>query len=154
ARRKTPINSRSSVVTRGTRLNHDGRLFKSAEKVSWLTASQAQPLDLDGPIDVPFEPFELDWIRRPICDRFDLVAARSLTKVAIEGGKFTFTYDEVQRASRVLAGRIDVKAPPDKPVGIFLKHSALFPIAVLACMRANRSVVPIDPNSPAERNAV
>jgi acyl-coenzyme A synthetase/AMP-(fatty) acid ligase/thioesterase domain-containing protein/acyl carrier protein len=128
--------------------------LKVAPNRQWLSVSQQEPLDRDGPVDVPFESFDAAWISRPICDRFDRIAARYSEKTAVDDGVTRFTYAEMQRASIVLAHSIEACVPPGRPVGVLLKHSAFFPIAALACLRVGRPVVPIDPGQPAERIAL
>jgi acyl-coenzyme A synthetase/AMP-(fatty) acid ligase/thioesterase domain-containing protein/acyl carrier protein len=122
-----------------------------APHLQWLTASQ-EPLDRDGPVEVPFDPFDSAWISRPICECFDRVARRYLEKTAVDDGQICFTYGEIHRASLVLARRIEARVPPGSPVGVLLEHSAFFPIAALACLRVGRPIVPIDQGHPVERN--
>src|SRR6266478_453737 len=124
-----------------------------APHLQWLTASP-EPLDHDGPVEVPFDPFEPAWISRPICERFDQIARRHSEKTAVDDGEICFTYGEIHRASRVLALSIDACVPPGRPVGVLLEHSAFFPIAALACLRTGRPIVPIDQGHPVERNTL
>ena len=122
-----------------------------APHLQWLTAFQ-EPLDRDGPVEVPFDPFDSAWISRPICECFDQIARRHLEKTAVDDGQICFTYGEIHRASLVLARRIEGRVPPGSPVGVLLEHSAFFPIAALACLRVGRPIVPIDQGHPVERN--
>ena len=125
-----------------------------APHLQWLSVSEQSPLDRDGPVEVPFDPFDPAWISRPICERFDQIAGRHLEKTAVDDGEICFSYGEIQRASLVLARSIEARVPVGSPVGVLLEHSALFAIAALACLRVGRPLVPIDPRHPAERNAL
>ena len=109
-------------------------------------------MDRDGPVEVPFDPFESAWISRPICARFDQIARRHSEKTAVDDGQICFTYGEIHRASLVLARSIEARVPPGRPVGVLLEHSAFFPIAALACLRVGRPIVPMDQGHPVERN--
>jgi non-ribosomal peptide synthetase component F len=122
-----------------------------APHLQWFTASR-EPLDHDGPVEVPFDPFEPVWISRPICERFDQIARRHSEKTAVDDGEICFTYGEIHRASLVLARSIEARVQPGRPVGVLLEHSAFFPIAALACLRTGRPIVPIDQGHPVERN--
>jgi acyl-coenzyme A synthetase/AMP-(fatty) acid ligase/thioesterase domain-containing protein/acyl carrier protein len=129
-------------------------MLNMAPNRQWLSGPQQEPQDRDGPVDVPFESFDLAWISRPICERFDPIAARYSAKTAVDDGVIRFTYAEMQRASIALARSVEACVPPGQPVGVLLKHSAFFPIAALACLRVGRPVVPIDPGQPPERIAL
>jgi acyl-CoA synthetase (AMP-forming)/AMP-acid ligase II/thioesterase domain-containing protein len=122
-----------------------------APRLQWLTAAP-EPLDHDGPVKVPFDLFEPAWISRPICERFDQIARHHSEKTAVDDGEICFTYDEIYRASLVLARSIEARVQPGRPVGVLLEHPAFFPIAALACLRAGRPIVPIDQGHPVERN--
>jgi acyl-coenzyme A synthetase/AMP-(fatty) acid ligase/thioesterase domain-containing protein/acyl carrier protein len=129
-------------------------MLKMAPHLEWLTVPQQEPLDRGGPVEVPFDPFDASWISRPICERFDQIAAFHSEKTAVDDGNICFTYGEIQRASLVLARSIETLVPHGRPVGVLLEHSAFFPIAALACLRVGRPIVPIDPRHPTERNAL
>jgi len=122
--------------------------------IRWLDGPGAATLDLDGPVDVPFERFEADWVLQPVADRFDVVADRFASKLAVDDGEVRLTYSEIKNASLALAGAIALNASPGRPVGILLKRTGYFPVAALACLRAGLPLVPIDPGQPAERMAL
>ena len=103
-------------------------------------------------LDDRLEPFDNSWIDRSIFARFELIADHTPDKIALDDGVFRLTYREVQQAARHLAVRVAATVPMGRPVGIFLKNGALFPIAALACLATSRLFVPIDQNYPPERN--
>jgi acyl-coenzyme A synthetase/AMP-(fatty) acid ligase/thioesterase domain-containing protein/acyl carrier protein len=122
--------------------------------LQWLPALKEEPLDRNGPVEIPFEPFESPWITIPICERFDQIAARHFDKVAVDDGDSSLTFGEIQRASLVLACNIEAHVPSGRPIGILLKRSVFFLIAALACLRVGRPIIPIDHDHPKERNAL
>jgi acyl-coenzyme A synthetase/AMP-(fatty) acid ligase/thioesterase domain-containing protein len=117
----------------------------------WQASPNDLPLDHDGPIDVPFEPWSDSRIERSIVEIFNEVAARHRDKVAIVDDRTSLTYRALQSASLHLARRIVALVPPGKPVGILLPNNALFPLAALACLAAGRPFVPVDPTFPQAR---
>src|SRR4030081_842549 len=104
-------------------------LYSGVQMVShlqWLPALKEEPLDRNGPVEIPFEPFESPWITIPICERFDQIAARHFDKVAVDDGDSSLTFGEIQRASLVLACNIEAHVPSGRPIGILLKRSVFF----------------------------
>ena len=118
---------------------------------SWSSASEAIPLDFEGPVDIIFERFEDAWIERPIMARFEQIAVRHAERVAVDDGTTRMTYRMLRRSVYSLALRIEAVAPPGRPVGILLPHNAFFPLAALACLAIGRPYVPIDLKHPAAR---
>ncbi len=119
---------------------------------SWLCAN-ARPVDLDGPTDIPFDRFGDDAIQSSIVSRFQAIAGRYATRIAIDDGKTRLTYAEVRRIICHLARRVETVVPAGRPVAIVLPNAALFPVAALACLAVGRPYVPIDLDYPTARNA-
>ena len=119
---------------------------------SWQYASD-RPLDLDGPTDIPFEPFDDGAIEGSIVSRFQEIARRYPTRSAIDDGVTRPTYAEVWRIVCHLARQVESVAPAGRPVAVILPNAALFPVAALACLAVARPYVPIDLDYPAARNA-
>jgi len=119
---------------------------------SWLCAN-ARPVDLDGPTDIPFDRFGDDAIQSSIVSRFQAIAGRYATRIAIDDGKTRLTYAEVRRIICHLARRVETVVPAARPVAIVLPNAALFPVAALACLAVGRPYVPIDLDYPTARNA-
>jgi non-ribosomal peptide synthetase component F/serine acetyltransferase len=120
----------------------------------WITAGHEIPLDQQGPVDVPFEPFNPDLLERPLIERFNSIVARFPDKIAVDDGAIRLSYHQLQRACLHLAQRIGMVVPPGRPVAVLLSHDALFPLAALACFAAGRPYVAIDRTYPAARNAI
>ena len=122
-----------------------------ASEISWSYPS-APALDLNGPT-VPFRPFREDWIDRPAVELFRSAAEEFGDHVACEDLTGQLTYAQVWAASRRLAHMIDAAVPAGQPVGVLLPNEAAYPVAVLACLAANRPCVMIDRHHPEDRVA-
>ena len=110
------------------------------------------PLDLNGPT-VPFRRFPEDWVARPALDLFRSAAEEFGDRVACEDFAGGLTYAQVWAACRRLGHTIDASVPTGQPVGILLPNEAAYPVAVLACLAANRPCVMIDRHHPEDRVA-
>ena len=122
-----------------------------ASEISW-SYPRAPALDLNGPT-VPFRPFREDWIDRPAVELFRSAAEEFGDHVACEDLTGHLTYAQVWAASRRLAHMIDTAVPAGQPVGVLLPNEAAYPVAVLACLAANRPCVMIDRHHPEDRVA-
>jgi amino acid adenylation domain-containing protein len=129
----------------------DGSGYASLDR-AWQVAGN-RPLDLGGPTDIPFEPFDDGAIERPIISRFQEIAGRYPTRTAIDDGETRLTYAEVWRIACHLARQVESIVPAGRPVAVVLPNAALFPVAALACLAVARPYVPIDLDYPAARNA-
>ena len=122
-----------------------------ASDVSWSCPS-VPPLDLNGPT-VPFRRFREEWVDRPALDLFRSAAEEFGDRVACEDIAGHLTYAQVWAACRRLSHAIDASVPTGQPVGILLPNEAAYPVAVLACLAANRPCVMIDRHHPDDRVA-
>jgi amino acid adenylation domain-containing protein len=122
-----------------------------ASDISWSYPS-APALDLSGPT-VPFRPFREDWIDRPAFELFQFAAEEFGERVACEDLTEHLTYAQVWAACRRLSHMIDAAVPAGQPVGVLLPNEAAYPVAVLACLAANRPCVMIDRHHPEDRVA-
>ncbi len=115
-----------------------------------LSYPSVPPLDLDGPVN-SFSPFPEDWVARPALDLFRSAAEEFGDRVACEDFAGHLTYAQVWAACRRLSHMIDAAVPAGQPVGIVLPNEAAYPVAVLACLAANRPCVMIDRHYPEDR---
>lgn len=120
-----------------------------ASEIAWSYPS-VPPLDLDGPTN-SFSPFSEDWVARPALDLFRSAAEEFGDRVACEDFAGHLTYAQVWAACRRLSHMIDAAVPAGQPVGILLPNEAAYPVAVLACLAANRPCVMIDRHHPEDR---
>jgi len=123
--------------------------FVRASDIPWSCPS-VPPLDLNGPT-VQFRPFAEDWIARPALDLFRSAAEEFGDRVACEDLAGHLTYAEIWTACQRLSHAIDAAVPTGRPVGILLPNEAAYPVAVLACLAANRPCVMIDRHHPEDR---
>ena len=122
-----------------------------ASDIPWSYPS-VPPLDLNGPT-VPFRRFPEDWVARPALDLFRSAAEEFGDRIACEDFAGHLTYAQVWAACRRLSHAIDAAVPTGQPVGILLPNEAAYPVAVLACVAANRPCVMIDRHHPEDRVA-
>jgi amino acid adenylation domain-containing protein len=111
------------------------------------------PLDLNGPVDVKFDPLPADFTETPIFALFEAAAARDPAASALVIGDERVSYAMLRRRSRALAQRIDALVPQDAAVAILLGQSADAVVALLACLAARRVALVLNADHPPERNA-
>jgi amino acid adenylation domain-containing protein len=111
------------------------------------------PLDLEGPVAVPFDQPRADFVERPIDALFDLVAAQRASATALADGVGKLTYAEVRQAALRLAEEIAARVPTGKAVAVLLANVPASVIGVLACLAAGRCCLVLNAEHPAERNA-
>lgn len=142
----------AAELTQIERADFDGAISLNGtpKEKSWSYAGEATPLDLAGPVDIPFERFADEWIEQPLVKRFEQIALRYGDRIAIDDGNIHLTYHALRCAVYRLAQRLEA-LPSRKPVGILLPHDARFPLAALTCLAIGRPCVPIDVRHPAAR---
>ncbi|WP_326701509.1 amino acid adenylation domain-containing protein [Streptomyces sp. NBC_01754] len=85
---------------------------------------------------------------------FAAQAARTPDAVALECGRRTMSYRELDRASDVFARRLAARGiQPGSTTGLYLDRSAEFMIAALAVLKSGGAYVPLDPRQPENRLA-
>ena len=120
-----------------------------------MTGSQVVdlPLDYGGPIDQPFELFTDTVLEGSITDRFDTVALRFASRVAIQDAKVSLTYaDLAVLVERIAAATRAATEDHPGPVALLLPADAQFPAAMLGVLASGRVYIPLDANFPIERN--
>ena len=108
------------------------------------------PLDWNGPINRPFDPFPDEAKGRPIIELLEAVVHRYPERIALEHPGASVTYAEVWRALAFWAEQIAEATAPGDLVGILAPVSTAFPIAMLACLAAGRPFVALDCDYPPE----
>lgn len=122
-----------------------------ASEISW-SCPNGPALDLNGPT-VPFRPFRDDWVDRPVLDLFRAAAEEFGDRVACEDLAERLTYAEVWAACRRLAPLVEDAVPAGQAVAILMPNDVAYPVAILACLAANRPCVMIDRHHPEDRVA-
>ena len=110
-------------------------------------------VDLSAVLDWPFERIPLSALQGSVSDRFDAVARRFPSRLALDDGVRTFTYSELALLANCIAAAT-VAATKDQqgPVAVLFGHEARFPAAILGVMAAGRICVPLDAEYPTTRN--
>jgi amino acid adenylation domain-containing protein len=89
---------------------------------------------------------------QPLHAGFESWALHSPGSVAIEIGRTTICYGELNRRADLLARRLVANgAGPEKAIGICLDRSIELVISVLATLKSGAAFVPLDPSLPTER---
>jgi amino acid adenylation domain-containing protein len=115
--------------------------------------SEPLPIDHGGPVDRPFEPFPPGTLDGSIIDRFEYIAQRFPTRLAVSDSTRNLTYAEFSAlVDRIANGTASAAADRTGPVAILLASDAVFPAALIGVLAAGRSYVPLDPNVPIARN--
>ncbi len=125
---------------------------EKAAKLQW-EAVPDRPLDIGGPVDRPFERMGADFANVPVHAHFAAVAARFGSRIAVSDGARRLTYAEFAAAVFNLAQLIAAAVPEGRAVGLLLRSSVWYPLAMFAAMAAGRPCVPLNPRDPAERIA-
>ncbi|MGC2031678.1 MAG: AMP-binding protein [Steroidobacteraceae bacterium] len=108
------------------------------------------PLDWNGPINRPFDPFPDEAKARSIIELLETVVHRYPHRIALAGPDASITYAEIWRALAGWAEQITEATAPGDLVGIVAPVSTAFPIAMLACLAAGRPFVALDCDCPPE----
>jgi amino acid adenylation domain-containing protein len=106
-----------------------------------------------GSFDPLFEPFTDSVLEGSIIDRFNAVARRFASRLAIQDAKVSLTYADlaalVERIAAATHAAIDHRPGP---VALLLPADAQFPAAILGVLASGRGYIPLDANFPIERN--
>jgi amino acid adenylation domain-containing protein len=119
------------------------------DRLDWLGDS-LHPLDWNGPTARPFTSFGPDALDRPIIEHLRETCEGHADRLALTDRGRSITYAQLWAAVNGLAEQIAAGSRPEELIGILMPPSALFPVAILACLAAGRAFVPLDPGYPAE----
>jgi len=119
---------------------------------AWITPV-AMPLDLEGPVAVPFDQPPADFVEQSIHALFEIVAAQDAGAIALADGVGTLSYAEVRHVAARLAEEIAARVPTGAAVAVLLANVPASVIAVLACLAAGRCCLVLNAEHPVERNA-
>ena len=100
----------------------------------------------------PFTEFPPPSCAGSLVDRFRAVVDEHGQRVAIKGPNGSWTYGQLDRASRGVASAIrEVTGSRGGRVGLLLEHDAPMVAAVVGVLRSGNAYVPLDPLYPRER---
>lgn len=89
---------------------------------------------------------------QPVHRIIEAIAARRPTAIAVRDSERSYTYDELEQCAENLARGLRASGvAPDVPVGIYMRPSADFVVAILAVLKSGGAYVPLDPSYPRER---
>ncbi|WP_316214620.1 amino acid adenylation domain-containing protein [Bradyrhizobium sp. SZCCHNR2035] len=114
-------------------------------------ASAARPSGILG-IDTGFETFESSETEQSIVARFEAQVARSPTRIAVQAGDTTYSYDEINCWANGIAAHLlgSIGAGSDR-VALVQQQSPMMIATILGVLKAGKTYVPLDPNHPASR---
>jgi non-ribosomal peptide synthetase component F len=114
---------------------------------------ESPPLDHDGPVDWPFEPFPYSALDASVSDRFDDIAERYSDRLAVSDLNRSLTYSELKLlVDRIAAATAAATSGRPGPVAVLVATEPRYPAALLGVLAAGRAYVPLDPGDPIERN--
>jgi acyl-coenzyme A synthetase/AMP-(fatty) acid ligase/thioesterase domain-containing protein len=109
------------------------------------------PLDLNGPVDRPFEELSEGFSASSAFEHLERIVALHGSKLAVSDGKIQLTYSELLSAVVNLAGMIAALVPEGQAFGLLLGNSAWYPVTMLAAMAAARPALSLNPRDPPRR---
>lgn len=100
-----------------------------------------------------FVEFAEDAMEHSIPESFEKIVRTNPDRVAVKTTNLLLTYTELNRAANQAGRAILAQCGDEKePVAVCLGHGADVIIAVLACWKAGKIFVPLDPSLPHSRN--
>src|SRR5262249_38822781 len=92
-----------------------------------------------------------EYPNEPVTALIAEAAARTPNAIAIEHGRTTLTYAELEASANRLARWLSRRVSPGAMVGVCLDRSPRTLVALLGVMKARCAYIPIDPAYPAQR---
>jgi len=88
----------------------------------------------------------------PVHQAFTQVAGRCGAQVAVEGDNETFTYQQLESLSGVIANKLlETRFDRSRPVAIHCRHQPMMFPLILGILKAGGFYLPLDPNLPSLR---
>lgn len=120
---------------------------RAAADIELLTPSEQQQMLALGETGAQV-PFPTD---QTVVQRFEQIAEQYADHVALRAGQYSLNYDELNQRANQLARSIIATEQNHGLVGICIKSSINAVVAMLACLKAGRGYLPLDPSVPVER---
>lgn len=120
--------------------------------LTWITG-RPTPADTDGPVARPFSPIDGAWLDRTMIERFEEICGRFPDRVAVDDGQVQLTYAQLRGRAYQLAHRLQAMGAASEKIAAIIPGTALYPIALVACMAIGRPLTPVDVTHPLARRA-
>jgi acyl-CoA synthetase (AMP-forming)/AMP-acid ligase II len=117
--------------------------------MKWLDDGE-HALDWHGPTNRIFTGFRDEDLGQPIIAHFERVARRYPNRVAVTDPGTSLSFAEMWNGLSGLAEHLEAETNAGDLIGIMLPTSAMFSVAILACLAAGRPFVAIDPHYPSD----
>ncbi len=122
----------------------------SQQEIEKPELSQSSGHDFDG--SNIYGPLVTQDSNLTIHERFSEKAGKFPKTLAVVSGNEKYTYEEVEKLSNFLAGKISALTEGKSNfVGISMERSALVVIGLLSILKAGCAYVPLDPSHPRDR---
>lgn len=86
-------------------------------------------------------------------ERFEEICGRFADRVAVDDGQVRLTYAELRSRAYQLAHRLQAMGAASETIAAIIPGTALYPIALVACMAIGRPLTPVDVTHPLARRA-
>ena len=116
---------------------------------AWL-AEDARPLDWNGPTSRPFIRIPIEDLDRPVIELVERVTRRQPERTALTDAETSLTYAQLWDGLGGLAETIAEATRPGELVALVLPATAMFPLAMLACLAAGRPFLALDASAARE----
>ena len=99
-----------------------------------------------------FVPFEPGDVQQSIPDRFHSCVCQHGDRLAVQAGKHSLTYRDLNRAAnRVARAVLALRGDGREPIALLFDHGVPFIAAILGTLKAGKIYVPLDPAYPGAR---
>lgn len=118
--------------------------------VEW-NAVREGPLDDGGPIN-PFEGLPLEFSSIPAIEHLGRVVDRFPHRICLDDGTNHLTFAQLHSVAVKLANLLSALVTAGQAVGLMMPSCIWQPVAMIACMAANRPCLPLNCRDPVSRN--
>jgi acyl-coenzyme A synthetase/AMP-(fatty) acid ligase/thioesterase domain-containing protein/acyl carrier protein len=137
---------------RGTKfynvMKPDGRFVQLKSFSTDSFPDQAKKQDLKKQEQVPM----ISTVAAPVHQVFSIVAGKYGEKVAVEGDNKTFTYQQLESLSGLIANSLlETKIDKTRPVAVICHHQPMMLLLIMGILKAGGFFLPLDPNLPSLR---
>ncbi|WP_342733788.1 non-ribosomal peptide synthetase [Bradyrhizobium sp. B117] len=121
-----------------------------ADGIEWKAVPE-RPLDDGGP-NTPFKALPHDFPDTPAIEHLARIVECHPQKICVDDGTHQLTFAQLHAAVVKLANLLSELVPAGQAVGLLMPNCVWQPVAMLACMAANRPCLPLNCRDPVSRN--